>query len=144
MRPPPPRLLSLSGIEPDKHGTFYVTGFDIRYDEVTAAGLPGPVNERVAYKLLITFNTFTKQFGVEVCLGAPCFLPAGFVPRPGKKDYFLPATGSNGTLNVDVQEERGVDRSESWRVASRNEECFLPASVHENENVRDPWVMRIP
>ena len=57
----------------DEHGTFHISAVDIAYCEVEAAGLPGLVNMVARYRLLVTFNTYTKRFGVHRYLHEPGF-----------------------------------------------------------------------
>lgn len=121
-----PTLGPLLGVEADGHGTFSITGLDIRCSDVAAAGLPGPVNIGAKYRLLVTFNTISKQFGEQRYLGESGFFHPLLHP-PWNQMYFTPRQMSGEAVNIAVLDEV---ESKSWRSARRERKYSLTRSEY--------------
>ena len=121
--------IAMSERKADKHGTFHIAALDVAAHEVAAAGLPGPINKGAKYRLLVTFNTFTKRFGVHRYLHEPGFFPDWILDyEPWNLKHFIPRMGHDNVLGIGVLDE---DNPESLRPARRERRYSLPNSVHE-------------
>lgn len=120
-----PGELSLLAVEADGHGTFLMTGLDITCRNVAAAGLPGPINSWAKYRLFVTFNIITKQFGQQWYLSESRHFPL-FVHPPWNRQYFLPHLEPDRVMNISVLEDI---QSNNWRSTRQERRYSLPIGV---------------